>query len=83
MRIKRTYFFEDYTHAISSKTISAFDVEDIDAFVKKKEDAVGTGDIAIAIHEIHNKICHKLTIRYANIDPLKIEEIIIYEWEDN
>ena len=82
MKVKKTNLFKDYARVISTKIISTLDVEDIDEFVKKKEDAVGIGDIAIAIHEIYNKTCHKLTIRYESADSSRIEEMIIYKWED-
>lgn len=83
MRIKKTNLFEDYARVISSKVISIIEVEDINKFIKKKENAIGTRNITVVTHEIYDRVFHKLTVKQEDIDPLgDSERIIIYEWED-
>ena len=83
MRVKKTNLFEDYARVISSKAISIIEVEDIDEFIKKKENAIGTRNITVVKHEIYDRVFHKLTVRQEDIDPLgDSERTIIYEWED-
>lgn len=84
MRIKKTNLFEDYARVISSKAISIIEVADIDEFIKKKENAIGTRNITVVKHEIYDRVFHKLTVKQEDIDPLgDSERTIIYEWEDN
>lgn len=83
MRIKKTNLFEDYARVISSKAISIIEVADIDEFIKKKENAIGTRNITVVKHEIYDRVFHKLTVKQEDIDPLgDSERTIIYEWED-
>ena len=83
MRVKKTNLFEDYARVISSKAISIIEVEDIDEFIKKKENAIGTRNITVVKHEIYDRVFHKLTVRQEDIDPLgDSERTIIYEWEE-
>ena len=83
MRIKKTILFEDYARVISSKAISIIEVADIDEFIKKKENAIGTRNITVVKHEIYDRVFHKLTVKQEDIDPLgDSERTIIYEWED-
>ena len=84
MKVKKTNLFEDYARVISSKAISIIEVADIDEFVKKKENAIGTRNITVVKHEIYDRVFHKLTVRQEDIDPLgDSERTVIYEWEDN
>ena len=83
MRIKKTTLFKDYARVISSKAISIIEIEDIDDWIKKKENTIGTRNITVVKHEIYDRIFHKLTIRQEDIDPLgDAERTIIYEWEE-
>ena len=83
MRIKKTSLFEDYARVISSKAISIIEVADVDEFIKKKENAIGTRNITVVKHEIYDRVFHKLTVKQEDIDPLgDSERTIIYEWED-
>lgn len=83
MRIKKTNLFEDYARVISSKAISIIEVADVDEFIKKKENAIGTRNITVVKHEIYDRVFHKLTVKQEDIDPLgDSERTIIYEWED-
>lgn len=84
MRIKKTNLFEDYARVISSKAISIIEVADVDEFIKKKENAIGTRNITVVKHEIYDRVFHKLMVKQEDIDPLgDSERTIIYEWEDN
>ena len=81
MKVKKTNLFEDYARVISSKAISIIEVADIDEFVKKKENAIGTRNITVVKHEIYDRVFHKLTVRQEDIDPLgDSERTVIYEW---
>ena len=83
MKVKKTTLLEDYARVISSKAISIIEVEDIDEFVKKKENAIGTRNITVVKHEIYDRVFHKLTVRQEDIDPLgDAKRTIIYEWEN-
>ena len=83
MKVKKTNLFEDYARVISSKAISIIEVEDIDEFIKKKENAIGTRNITVVKHEIYDRVFHKLTVRQEDIDPLgDAKRTIIYEWEN-
>lgn len=83
MKVKKTTLLEDYARVISSKAISIIEVADIDEFIKKKENAIGTRNITVVKHEIYDRIFHKLTVKQEDIDPLgDAKRTIIYEWED-
>ena len=83
MKVKKTTLLEDYARVISSKAISIIEVEDIDEFIKKKENAIGTRNITVVKHEIYDRVFHKLTVRQEDIDPLgDAKRTIIYEWEN-
>ena len=83
MKVKKTNLFKDYARVISSKAISIIEVADIDEFVKKKENAIGTRNITVVKHEIYDRVFHKLTVRQEDIDPLgDSERTVIYEWEE-
>lgn len=83
MKVKKATLLEDYARVISSKTISIIEVEDIDEFIKKKENAIGTRNITVVKHEIYDRVFHKLTVRQEDIDPLgDAKRTIIYEWEE-
>ena len=83
MKVKKTTLLEDYARVISSKAISIIEVEDIDEFIKKKENAIGTRNITVVKHEIYDRVFHKLTVRQEDIDPLgDAKSTIIYECEN-
>lgn len=83
MKVKKATLLEDYARVISSKAISIIEVEDIDEFIKKKENAIGTRNITVVKHEIYDRVFHKLTVRQEDIDPLgDAKRTIIYEWEE-
>ena len=83
MRVKKTSLFDDYARVISSKTISIIDIANIDDWIKRKENTIGTHNITGIKHEIYDRIFHKLTVKQEDIDPLgDAERTIIYEWED-
>ena len=83
MKVKKTTLLEDYARVISSKVISIIEVENIDEFIKKKENAIGMRNITVVKHEIYDRVFHKLTVRQEDIDPLgDAKRTIIYEWEN-
>lgn len=83
MKVKKTVVKVDCTLSIRRKTISLIEVEDIEVFVKAKEDSLGTCGIYSVEHEIRNRVFHKLTVHQSNHDPLGIvERAITYEWKD-
>ena len=83
MKVKKTTLFEDYARVIYSKVISIIEVENIDEFIKKKENAIGTRNITVVKHEIYDRVFHKLTVRQEDIDPLgDAKRTVIYEWEE-
>ena len=83
MKVKKTTLLEDYARVISSKAISIIEVADIDEFIKKKENSIGTRNITVVKHEIYDRVFHKLTVRQEDIDPLgDAKRTIIYEWEN-
>ena len=83
MKVKKTTLFEDYARVISSKVISIIEVENIDEFIKKKENAIGTRNITVVKHEIYDRVFHKLTVRQEDIDSLgDAKRTVIYEWEE-
>ena len=83
MKVKKTVVKVNCTLSIRKKTISLIEVEDIETFVKAKEDSLGTCEIHSIEHEIRNRVFHKLTVHQSNLNPLgNVERAIIYEWKD-
>ena len=83
MKVKKTAVKVDYARSIFKKSISLIEVEDIAAFIKAKEDSLGTRCINLVEHESYDGVSHKLTVRQDNLDPLGDTcRTIVYEWED-
>ena len=83
MKVKKTNVKDDYARLIFKKSISLIEVEDIAAFVKAKEDSLGTRCINLVEHEIRGGGFHKLTVHQDYLDPLgDAERTITYEWKD-
>lgn len=83
MKVKKTAVKVDYARSIFKKSISLIEVEDIAAFIKAKENSLGTRGINFIEHKSYNGVSHKLTVYQDNFDPLvDTERTIIYEWED-
>ena len=83
MKVKKTNVKDDYARSIFKKSILLIEVEDIAAFVKAKEDSLGTRGINFVEHEIRDGGFHKLTVHQDNLDPLgDAERTITYEWKD-
>lgn len=83
MKVKKTVVKVDYARSIFRKSISLIEVEDIAAFIKAKENSLGTRGINFVEHESYDGVSHKLTVHRDNLDPLgDTERTIIYEWED-
>ena len=83
MKVKKTSVKDDYARSIFKKSISLIEVEDIAAFIKAKEDSLGTRCINLVEHEIRGGGFHKLTVRQDDLDPLgDAERTITYEWKD-
>ena len=83
MKVKKISVKDDYARSIVKKSISLIEVEDIAAFVKAKEDSLGTRGINLVEYEIHGGGFHKLTVHQDNLDPLgDAERTITYEWKD-
>ena len=83
MQVKKTSVKDDYARSIVKKSISLIEVEDIAAFVKAKEDSLGTRCIYLVEYEIRGGGFHKLTVHKDNLDPLgDAERTITYEWKD-
>ena len=83
MKVKKTNVKDDYARSIFKKIISLIEVEDIKAFVKAKEDSLGTRGINFVEHEIRDGGFHKLTVHQDDLDPLEdAERTITYEWKD-
>lgn len=83
MKVKKTVVKADYARSIFKKSVSLIEVEDIAAFIKAKEDSLGTRGINFVEHEIYDGVSHKLTVHQDDLDPLgDTERTIIYEWED-
>ena len=82
MKVKKTVVKVDYARSIFKKSISLIEVEDIEAFIKAKEDSIGTRCINLVEHEIRGEFSHKLTVRQDDLDPLgDAYRITIYEWD--
>ena len=84
MKVKKTVVKVDCTLSIRRKTISLIEVEDIEVFVKTKEDSIGTRGIHSIMHEICNGFFHKLIVHQNNLDPfgnVEVEKAITYEWK--
>ena len=83
MKVKKTNVKDDYARSIFKKSISLIEVEDIAAFVKAKEDSLGTRGINFVEHEIRGGGFHKLTVLQDDLDPLgDAERTMTYEWKD-
>ena len=83
MKVKKTNVKDDYARSIFKKSISLIEVEDIAAFIKAKEDSLGTRCINLVEHEIRGGGFHKLTVYQDDLDPLgDAERTITYEWKD-
>lgn len=83
MKVKKTVVKADYTRSIFNKSISLIEVEDIAAFIKAKEDSLGTHCINFVEHEIRGEFSHKLKVRQDNLNPLGDTcRTTTYEWED-
>ena len=83
MKVKKTSVKDDYARSIFKKSISLIEVEDIAAFIKAKEDSLGTRCINCVEHEIRGGGFHKLTVHQDDLDPLgDTERTITYEWKD-
>lgn len=83
MKVKKTVVKVDCALSIRRKTISLIEVEDIEVFVKAKEDSLGTRCINLVEHEIRGGVYHKLTVHQDDLDPLgDAERTITYEWKD-
>lgn len=83
MKVKKTVVKADYARSIFKKSISLIEVEDIAAFIKAKEDSLGTRCINLVEHEIRGEFSHKLKVRQDDLDPLgDAYRTTIYEWED-
>ena len=83
MKVKETRVKYDYARSIVKKSISLIEVEDLAAFIKAKEDSLGTRGINLVEYEIRGGGFHKLTVHQDNLDPLgDAERTITYEWKD-
>lgn len=83
MKVKKTAVKVDYARSIFKKSISLIEVEDIAAFIKAKENSLGTRCINFVGHESYGGVSHKLTVRQDNLDPLGDAcRTTTYEWED-
>ena len=83
MKVKKTNVKDDYARSIFKKSISLIEVEDIAAFIKAKEDSLGTCGIDLVENELRDKVFHKITVHQSYLDTLvKIERTITYEWKD-
>lgn len=83
MKVKKTVVKTDYARSIFKKSISLIEIEDIAAFIKAKEDSLGTRCINFVEHKIYDGVFHKLTVRQDDLDPLGDTcKTTTYEWED-
>ena len=83
MKVKKTVIKADYARSIFKKSISLIEVEDIAAFIKAKEDSLGTRCVNLVEHESYDGVFHKLTVHQDDLDPLGDAcRTTIYEWED-
>ena len=83
MKVKKTVVKVDYARSIFKKSISLIEVENIAAFIKAKEDSLGTRGINSVEHESRDGVFHKLTVHRDDLGPLgDAERTITYEWED-
>ena len=83
MKVKKTSVKDDYARSIFKKSISLIEVEDIEVFIKAKEDSLGTRCIYLVEHEIRGGGFHKLTVHQDDLDPLgDTRRTVTYEWED-
>ena len=83
MKVKKTSAKNDYTRSIFEKSILLIEVKDIEAFIKAKEDSLGTRCINLVKHEIRGGGFHKLIIYQDNLNPLgDTKRTVTYEWKD-
>ena len=83
MKVKKTSVKDDYARSIVKKSISLIEVEDIAAFVKAKEDSLGTRCIYLVEYEIRGGGFHKLTVHQDDLNPLGgTRRTVTYEWKD-
>ena len=83
MKVKKTVVKVDCALSIRRKTISLIEVEDIEVFVKAKEDSLGTRCINCVEHEIRDGVFHKLTVHQDDLDLLGgVRRTFTYEWKD-
>ena len=83
MKVKKTVVKVDYARSIFKKSISLIEVENIAAFIKAKEDSLGTRCINLVEHESRGGVFHKLTVHQDDLDPLgDTRRTATYEWED-
>ena len=83
MKVKKTSVKDDYARSIFKKSISLIEVEDIAAFIKAKEDSLGTRCINLVEHESCDGVFHKLTVHQDDLDPLGDTcRTTTYEWKD-
>ena len=83
MKVKKTVIKADYARSIFKKSISLIEVEDIAAFIKAKEDSLGTRCVNLVEHERYDGVFHKLTVPQDDLDPLgDTISTVTYEWED-
>ena len=83
MKVKKTAVKVDFTCSTRKKTISLIEIEDIEAFVKAKEDSLGIRGIHLVEHEICDGAYHKLTVHQDDLDLLgEVKRTFTYEWKD-
>ena len=83
MKVKETVVKVDYARSIFKKSISLIEVENIAAFIKAKEDSLGTRCINLVEHESYDGVSHKLTVHQDDLDPLGDTcKTTTYEWKD-
>ena len=81
MKVKKTVVKADYARSIFKKSISLIEVEDIAAFIKAKEDSLGTRGINFVEYESCDGVFHKLTVHQDDLDPLgDTRRTVTYEW---
>lgn len=83
MKVKNTIVKVDVARSILKKSISLIEIEDIEKFIKARENSLGTCGINLVENEIRDRVFHKITVYQSNLDPLgKVERTITYEWKD-
>lgn len=83
MKVKNTVVKVDVERSILKKSISLIEIEDIEKFIKVKENSLGTRGIHLVEHEIYDGVYHKLTVHQDDPDLLgEVGRTITYEWDD-